>query len=104
MAVERTDVTSTLVNIRVELFGLARLLSRRREVEVVVPEHATTYDVAPALADACPELVGSVILEDRSGLQPSYTLNLNAMSFVGDRPLELKPGDTVLLFSSQAGG
>ena len=36
--------------------------------------------------------------------QSSYTLNVNGTSFVSDGPLNLEQGDTILLFSSQAGG
>ena len=34
----------------------------------------------------------------------SYTLNVNGTAFVGEDGVSLKPGDSVLLFSSQAGG
>ena len=94
----------TLVEIQVELFGLARIVSGRRHVQVSVPGHASTRDVAAQLGEKCPELLGKVILEDHSGLQESYTLNLNGTSFVCDDQLDLKSGDTILLFSSQAGG
>jgi molybdopterin converting factor small subunit len=83
---------------------VARILTGRRQVDVTVLGHARPADLASALAEVCPALVGQVILEDRSGLQQSYTLNLNGTSFVSDEQLELKSGDTVLLFSSQAGG
>ena len=102
--VRANKVAPPLVDIRVELFGLARMLSGRHHVEVPMPRRAETVDVVAALARACPELVGKVLLEDVSGLQESYTLNLNGTSFVGDERLHLEPGDTLLLFSSQAGG
>jgi molybdopterin converting factor small subunit len=93
-----------LVSIRIELFGQARLLAGRRDVEIEAPRHGKPGELTAALATACPELVGKVILDDRSGLQPSYTLNLNGTKFIdGDTP-DLKPGDALLLFSSQAGG
>lgn len=95
---------TTTVRVRVELFGLARLVAGRREVEIEVPEQAAPSDVAVALADACPALVGSAIREDRAGLKDSYVFNLNGAAFVAGGPLRLKPGDSLLLFSSQAGG
>ena len=97
-------VLSKQIGIHVELFGLARIETGRRQVDVRVPQRAHPAEVASALADACPELIGKVILDDRSGLQESYTFNLNGTSFLSDHQLDLSPGDTLLLFSSQAGG
>ena len=96
--------TLSLVTIQAELFGLARLLCARRQVQITVPTQATTSHLVAALATACPQLVGQAILEDRSGLQESYIFNLNGTAFLSDQQLELKRGDKVLLFSSQAGG
>ncbi len=97
-------MATTTVRVRVELFGLARLAAGRRQVEVEVPEVAAPSDIATALAEACPALVGRAIREDRTGLKDSYVFNLNGTAFVAGGPLRLRPGDSVLLFSSQAGG
>ena len=104
MVVEVRKTTPASVDVRVELFGQARILSGRRHVDVAVPSEAWPEDLATALGKACPELIGKVLREDRSGLQESYTFNLNGTAFVGDGPLHLIPGDHLLLFSSQAGG
>lgn len=93
-----------LVNVQIELFGMARIISGRSLISVRVPEHATSGDLAGALAKMHPELINKVILEDQSGFQANYTLNLNGTSFVRDDALMLKSADRVLLFSSQAGG
>ena len=92
------------INVRVELFGSARMISGRREVEIAVGVESSPLELVAALKKACPELVGQVINEDGRQLQESYTFNLNGTSFVGDEPVRLTRGDTVLLFSSQAGG
>ena len=92
------------LEIQVELFGMARLAARRNRVQVRVPADAGTGHLAAALAEACPDLLDDVVLEDRSGLQKSYAVNLNGKSFVSGRRLGLKDGDTLLVFSSQAGG
>jgi molybdopterin converting factor small subunit len=102
--VPQKNATQTLTNVHVELFGLARIACGKSQVEVAVPEYARPGDLAAALAGACPELVGRAIREDLSGLQQSYTFNLNGMAFMSDAPLRLKHGDAILLFSSQAGG
>ncbi len=101
----KTDLTTpSALDIRVELFGLARISSGRRLVPITVPVDAEIQDIAAALSAVCPQLVGETILDDLSGLQSSYTLNVNGTSFVSDGPLNLEQGDTILLFSSQAGG
>ena len=48
--------------------------------------------------------MGEVVSDDRSGFRSSYILNVNGRTFVDGGPLELARGDTLLLFSSQAGG
>lgn len=101
---EARNTAPTTVDIQVELFGQARILTGMRSVEVAVPGHAELGDLAAAIGDACPELVGKVVREDRTGLQESYTFNLNGTSFVGEQPLRLEAGDRLLLFSSMAGG
>ena len=102
--VEMRKRAPVLVNIRVELFGLARMVCGRRHVDIAVPEQAEPGDVVAVLSKTCPELVGKAILEDCSALQESYTFNLNGEQFVSEGRLHLKPGDSLLLFSSQAGG
>ena len=102
--VEAEKPTCTLITITVELFGLARIACGSRIVRVSVPEHAETAEVVTALSDAYPELVGTAIREDRADLLASYTFNLNGTRFVSGQRLGLKPGDSLLLFSSQAGG
>lgn len=93
-----------LTTIQVELFGLARILCGRREVQVAVPDQSSTKHLVLALSKACPQLVGQVIREDLSGLQESYTFNLNGIAFISHQQVELKTGNRILLFSSQAGG
>ena len=90
--------------VRVELFGKARLLTGRRQVDLTVPENPDPGDVVVLLAHIWPQLVGHVIREDLGSLEASYTFNLNGTAFVGEEELHLTAGDTLLLFTSQAGG
>ena len=92
------------VAIVVELFGMARIASGRRSVELTLAAFGTTSSLAAALVDACPELVGDAVREDGTGLLASYTVNINGSRFVSGESLDLEQGDSVLLFSSQAGG
>ena len=101
---EAKSAAQATVQVNLELYGVARLVCGRREARVTVPERADLEDLTSALAEACPALVGKVIRDDRSGLLESHIFNVNGTTFVGDGPLHLKQGDSVLLFSSQAGG
>lgn len=99
-----TDAKTERVEVRVELFGLARIVAGRREMDVYVPAASGVRDIAQALANACPALCGVVVLKDGSGLLDSYTLNLNGASFMSEGAVRLVQGDSILVFSSQAGG
>jgi hypothetical protein len=96
---------STTVRVRVELFGMAQLGSGRALLELDLPCDTTLTEVARALAVACPALRGLAVRADGTGLLESYLLNLNGRVFVtAETGVHLQPGDTLLLFSSQAGG
>jgi hypothetical protein len=95
---------STTVRVRVELFGMAQLGSGRTFLELDLPCDATLTEVAQALVVACPALQGLAVRADGTGLLESYLLNLNGRVFVTEAGVHLQPGDTLLLFSSQAGG
>ena len=92
------------VSITVELFGMARIACGRRRLSIETAAAGSVPAVVAALADACPELIGRAISEDLSTLMESYTFNLNGTSFIDEAAFALKSGDTLLLFSSQAGG
>ena len=103
--VQAKKESKAAVGIRVELFGQARLATGRRWVDVTVTARAGAGDLAEALAEHFPKLVGKAIRDDRRGLLESYTFNLNGTEFIDDeRTLTLTSEDTILLFSSQAGG
>ncbi len=95
---------ATLVPVRVELFGLPRLRSGQRLVELRLPSAATRQQVVAALALACPALVGGAIRPDLAGLQEGYLLNRNGVAFLTGDDFHLEAGDSLLLLSSQAGG
>ncbi|MYC05751.1 MAG: MoaD/ThiS family protein [Chloroflexi bacterium] len=91
-------------NVTIELFGTARIASGRKAIALTLPSNASAASLVVALAEKCPALVGVVLRDDLAGLLESYTLNLNGTEFVSDGCLRLRDGDTLLLFSSQAGG
>jgi hypothetical protein len=75
-----------------------------RKIDLDVPRQLGIAELSRVLGQTYPELVGRAIQEDLSGLLESFTLNLNGISFVDDGIIQLKSGDSLLLFSSQAGG
>ena len=92
------------VAVVVELFGMARIVSGQRSVELTLDAPGTTAALAGALLHALPQLGGIAVREDGAGLLSSYTININGIRFVSGDHLDLEHGDSVLLFSSQAGG
>ena len=98
------NMAPNTVAVQVELFSMARLVSGRSLLELDLPCDATLAEVAHAFVLACPALRGLAITTDGTGLLESYTLNLNGRVFVTETGVHLQQGDTLLLFSSQAGG
>ena len=92
------------INIKVELFGQARIIAGFREVDISIPSNTIVSDIAGILGKKYPSLIGKVLENDGSKLLDSYTLNINGKTFVSDGALEIEPNDMILIFSSQAGG
>ena len=92
------------IGVRVELFGLPRLRSGIREVDLVLPSGVSRRQVIGVLAQACPNLVGNGLREDLTDLQEGYLFNHNGTAFLGGEEIGLQSGDCLLLLSSQAGG
>ena len=86
--------------VRVEFFGVPRLLTRKRAVDVA---GVTLKDVASALAGAFPCLAGPVIDPSTGWLVDGYTFVVDEC-FTRDPGLAITPGSPVLLVSSLAGG
>jgi hypothetical protein len=95
---------AAMAPVRVELFGLPRLRSGQRAVELALPLAVTRRQVVTALAQACPALVGCGLREDLADLQEGYLFNRNGTAFLTGEEIQLEPGDCLLLLSSQAGG
>ncbi len=95
-----TDV----VHCEVELFGMARLATGRRQVPLDLPGPATLRDVTRALATSCPALLGKAVTADLAGLVDGYVFNVNGFSFAASLDATVSSGDCVLLLSDQAGG
>ena len=94
----------TTVQVRVELFGIPRMRAGLRELVVELPAQGQRAQVVGELARTCPALVGPVLREDLTGLQPGYVFNLNGVAFLDGNSFSLREGDSLLLLSNQAGG
>ena len=86
--------------LRVELFGVPRVLAGQRSLAVT---GETLAEVAASLAAACPALVGAVIDAERGWLLSGYTFVVDER-FTSERDAAVTPGASVLLVSSVAGG
>src|SRR6476660_7798491 len=63
------------ISVSLELFGVARMLTKTKAVTLSLPRGATLANVFSALAEQLPVLVGKVI--DSNGLIAGYTCNIN---------------------------
>ena len=96
--------TERVTTVSVELFGHARAVAGARHLNVALPPEAGLRDLAAALSSASPALKGVALDDDGAEFLSSYTANLNGMTFMTAEPMPISPGDSILIFSSQAGG
>jgi molybdopterin converting factor small subunit len=92
------------VSVTVELFGVARLITKTRSVALSLPEEASLADLLTALAARLPILVGRVIEARGAALVQGYACNLNGLNFVRSPSARINSGDKVFILSADAGG
>jgi molybdopterin-guanine dinucleotide biosynthesis protein A len=92
------------VPVTVELFGVAQLLAKTKEVPLSLPPQATLSHVCQALAAEHPVLLGRDINPDRSSLSSGYACNINGLEFVKNPNAKVNPGDKIFILSADAGG
>jgi molybdopterin-guanine dinucleotide biosynthesis protein A len=92
------------ISCTIELFGVARLRAKTARIPVTLPTGANLSHALAALAEAIPALVGPVITADHRTLTAGYTCNLNGTEFTSDRYRPIRPGDSLLILSNDAGG
>jgi molybdopterin-guanine dinucleotide biosynthesis protein A/molybdopterin converting factor small subunit len=98
------DAAIAPVDCTVELFGVAQLLTGRREITLALHPGATIGDVFEALAGKLPSLSGRVISTDGTSLIEGYACNVNGLEFVRSAEARVKPGDSIAIISADAGG
>jgi len=89
---------------QVELFGVARLRAKTAHISVELYGSATLAEVFSALAEKLPALIGTVIAPERNHLVGGNACNVNGLEFVNDPSFTVRPGDQILIVSSDAGG
>lgn len=92
------------VTCTVELFGVARLLAKTKEVSLSLPPGATLSQVYSALGAKLPMLLGRVIRPDGSDLFTGYACNLNGLDFVRTPTARISSGDKIFILAADAGG
>ncbi len=95
---------SNSIAVTVELFGVAQLLAKTKDVPLSLPPQATLSDVCQALAAEHPVLLGRVINPNRCSLSSGYACNINGLEFVKNSNTKVNPGDKIFILSADAGG
>ena len=98
------DKNVNLVKIKIELFGTARMLTRKKNILINVPINTTLTTILSETLNQCPELSENIISIKPIKLRKSYTMNLNGYSYLENEKLKIKTNDSILLIPSQSGG
>jgi molybdopterin-guanine dinucleotide biosynthesis protein A len=103
-ALERWTMEHDVIDCTVELFGVARLVAKRRVVSLTLAPGATVSDAFARLADVVPVLRGKVLERQGGGLLDGYACSRNGLEFVRSTAAPLHSGDTLAILSADAGG
>src|SRR6266850_7586777 len=95
----QADETDPRVTCTVELFGVARLLAKTKELSLSLPSGATLSHVYAALGATLPTLSGRVVDPDGS-LLAGYACNVNGLEFVRTTTARVSAGDRICIFSA----
>ena len=91
------------MSVTIEFFGVPRQRAGTERVEIEVDSLGEALAVLSerfeAMAEACFE-----IRDGASRLRPGYVANLNGDRFVSEPDTPLADGDSLLIFSADAGG
>jgi molybdopterin converting factor small subunit len=87
------------MSVCIELFGIPRQCAG---IDCLTADGARLGDVLLDLARQFPELAAQCL--DRGRLRPGYLASLNGGPFVTDSAAPIRPGDSVLILSADAGG
>jgi molybdopterin converting factor small subunit len=92
------------INIKIEFYGRARMILGLNSFEIQVNEKITKEELISLIGKKYPKLIGEIIEENKSNLKKSYNIGINGIKNPSENELNLKNNDSILIFSSQAGG
>ena len=92
------------INIKIEFFGRARLILGFNSFQISVNEKITKKELILLISKKYPKLIGEIIEENKLNLKKSYNMGINGIKNPSENELNLNNNDSILIFSSQAGG
>ena len=92
------------INIKIEFYGRARMILGLNSFEIKVNEKITKEELISLIGKKYPKLIGEIIEENKSNLKKSYNIGINGIKNPSENELNPKSNDSILIFSSQAGG
>ena len=92
------------INIKIEFYGSARQKLGLNSFEIKENEKITKKELISLIGKKYPKLIGEIIEENKSNLKKSYNIGINGIKNPSENELNLKNNDSILIFSSQAGG
>ena len=97
------------MSVRVEFYGIPRSRAGVQATELDVGAGASFSQILAELAARFPNLAGDCICQTMpprgaASLRQGYTASLGGQRFVNDPDEVLRPGDSLLIMSADAGG
>lgn len=92
------------MKLTVEMFGLARRLTQEKAVEIEVNEGATLRDVATALTNRYPVLIGQVFAPQTNEFVAPYFFVIDGKRPAQSLDIQIQEGQKLVLMFQEAGG
>ena len=92
------------MKVTVELFALARRLSKAKSVVLELAPGATLRDVLVKLGDRFPALLGELIVPGSYDLREPYVFNIDARRVAKNLDEVVREGENLLLMYVTVGG
>jgi molybdopterin converting factor small subunit len=93
-----------MFKVTIPMYGLAREITEKREVEVELDDGANMAQVIAGLKEKVPSLEGPVIQRGENRLVKLYKFNVNGKFYYDGQDFQLHPGDRIALLVPITGG